>query len=167
MIGFTYNDGGRKAAGFKRRGEDCSVRAIAIALELPYAQVYADLHEAMKAWAATSRCYAALEARDLLAAGTLKDLSPSHAGVVHYVSTPYIEAHGWEWVPTITIGSRSRVRLRAADLPGGRLIVKLSNHLCAVIDGTVHDTIDPRQEDWVVRPGYTRCVYGYFQKAKD
>lgn len=37
---FQYNDGGRKAAGYKRNTTDCGTRAIAIALELPYQEVY-------------------------------------------------------------------------------------------------------------------------------
>jgi hypothetical protein len=36
MTKFRYDDGGRKAAGFKGRAGDCVTRAIAIAAQLPY-----------------------------------------------------------------------------------------------------------------------------------
>ena len=37
---FVYNDGGRAAAGYKGRVGDCVVRAIAIATQKPYQDVY-------------------------------------------------------------------------------------------------------------------------------
>jgi hypothetical protein len=37
---FVYNDGGRKAAGFKGTTGDCVTRAIAIATDRPYIEVY-------------------------------------------------------------------------------------------------------------------------------
>ncbi|WP_231970582.1 hypothetical protein [Polynucleobacter necessarius] len=46
-LGFEFNDGGREAAGFKGGAGDCVVRAIAIAAELPYMEVYEDLRPAM------------------------------------------------------------------------------------------------------------------------
>jgi hypothetical protein len=46
--------------------------------------------------------------------------------------------------------------LKADELPAGRLIVSVSKHLVAVIDGVAHDTHDPSR-------GGTRCVYGYYR----
>jgi hypothetical protein len=75
------------------------------------------------------------------------------------------------------IGQGCKVHLVAHELPRGRIICNVSRHLCAVIDGVIHDTHDPNdrshQEQWVqVRngvevPAYTgpRCVYGYWSKA--
>jgi hypothetical protein len=37
---FVYNDGGRAAAGYKGRAGDCVVRAIAIATQKPYQEIY-------------------------------------------------------------------------------------------------------------------------------
>jgi hypothetical protein len=37
---FIYNDGGRVATGYKGRASDCVVRAIAIATQKPYQEVY-------------------------------------------------------------------------------------------------------------------------------
>ena len=39
-VDFVYNDGGRAAAGYKGRAGDCAVRAIAIATQKPYQEVY-------------------------------------------------------------------------------------------------------------------------------
>jgi hypothetical protein len=49
------------------------------------------------------------------------------------------------------------MHLRVGEVPEGRLIVRLSHHLTAVLDGVIRDTHDPS------RAG-TRCVYGYFSK---
>ena len=40
MVAFQHDDGGRKAAGYKGSAGDCVTRAIAIAAELPYREVY-------------------------------------------------------------------------------------------------------------------------------
>jgi hypothetical protein len=69
----------------------------------------------------------------------------------------YLTRLGWVWTATMTIGSGCKVHLSAEELPTGRLIVKVSNRLVAVIDGTVHDTNDPSRES-------KRCVYGYWKK---
>jgi hypothetical protein len=67
----------------------------------------------------------------------------------------YLVDHGWTWTPTMKIGQGCTVHLRAEELPSGRLIVRVSRHMCAVIDGVIHDTHDPSREG-------TRCVYGYW-----
>jgi hypothetical protein len=63
---------------------------------------------------------------------------------------------GWVWTPTMQIGSGCTVHLRADELPPGRLVVSVSKHLTAVIDGVIHDTHDCSRRG-------TRCVYGYWQ----
>lgn len=64
---------------------------------------------------------------------------------------------GWKWVPTMQIGQGCKVHLDPNELPSGRLIVSVSKHLTAVLDGVIHDTYDPSRDG-------SRCVYGYFQK---
>ena len=51
------------------------------------------------------------------------------------------------------------VHLRREELPRGRLVVRLSRHLTAVIDGVIHDIYNPDRRG-------TRCVYGYFKPAQ-
>jgi len=65
---------------------------------------------------------------------------------------------GWLWTPTMSIGSGTRVHLRADELPAGRLIARCSKHYVAVIDGVIYDTADPSR-------GGTRAVYGYWTVA--
>jgi hypothetical protein len=69
----------------------------------------------------------------------------------------YILGHGFEWVPTMKVGSGCQVHLRPDELPTGTLIVKVSKHLTAVVDGVIEDTHDPSR-------GGNRCVYGYYRK---
>jgi hypothetical protein len=57
----------------------------------------------------------------------------------------------------MSIGSGCKVHLCTEELPKGRLIVSVSRHLIAVIDGVFHDTHDCSR-------GGTRCVYGYWRR---
>ena len=54
------------------------------------------------------------------------------------------------------IGAGCKVHLRADELPRGQLLVSLSRHSAAVIDGVLHDTHDCSRDGM-------RCVYGYWQ----
>lgn len=135
---FRENDGGRAAAGFRGQAGDCVTRAIAIALDLPYRQVYDELAERM------AESGEARSARN---------------GIPRPIYERYLAEHGWEWVPTMKIGSGCTTHLRRGELPDDmRLIVRLSKHICAVVDGVIQDTNDPSR-------GGTRCVYGYFRPA--
>ncbi|MBU3577326.1 hypothetical protein [Polynucleobacter sp. UK-Kesae-W10] len=148
---FQHNDGGRSAAGFKGGAGDCVVRSIAIAANLPYFQVYEDLRDANARYA---------QERDNKLSRLLNQRGSSprngnHRNVFH----DYILAQGFEWVPTMKVGAGCQVHLRPDELPNGTLIVKVSKHLTAVIDGVMHDTHDPSR-------GGSRCVYGYYIKSR-
>lgn len=137
---FNFNDGGRAAAGFRGRAGDCVVRAITIATGKPYREVY----DVLNALAVTERT-----------GKRKKRKSNSRSGVYPQTYSRYLRSLGWRWIPTMSIGSGCTVHLQASELPQGALIVRLSRHLTAVIDGELHDTHD------CSRAG-TRCVYGYF-----
>jgi hypothetical protein len=79
-------------------------------------------------------------------------------GVPRRVYDAYLKERGWRWIPTMSIGSGTTVHLRADELPPGRLIVRLSRHVAAVIDGVLHDNHECSRDG-------TRCVYGYFEEA--
>ena len=146
---FKPNDGGRDAAGFKGGAGDCVVRSIAIAANLPYMQVYDDLRDA-------NARYASERDNKLSRHLAQRGSSPrngNHRNVFH----DYILSHGFEWVPTMKVGAGCQVHLRPEELPAGTLIVKVSKHLTAVIDGVIHDTHNPSR-------GGNRCVYGYYIK---
>lgn len=139
---FTINDGGRAAAGFRGKAGDCGVRAVAIATGHDYAEVY--------------------KAVDLLIAdgvGARKGRKPSaRTGVFPETVGAYLTQHGFKWVPTMGIGTGCKVHANGDELPKGRLVLRVSKHYVAMIDGVVHDTHD------CTRDG-TRCVYGYWVKA--
>jgi hypothetical protein len=159
---FIYNDGGRAAAGFKGSAGDCVVRAVAIAAELPYQQVY-----------------------DALAEGTAQECRTKHSGKLSGRRTASSGIHtgrkwfkdfmaslGWVWTPTMQIGSGCKVHLTDGELPMGRLIVSVSKHITTVIDGVIHDTYDPQREGEIIfasdgtrTQGGGRCVYGYWRQA--
>lgn len=142
MMRWTYNDGGRAAVGFKGTTRDCVTRAIAIATRRPYLDVYAGLNLAAE--------------RERPRRG--RQRSSARTGIHKQTTRRYIEdVIGWQWVPTMQVGSGCTVHLRADELPAGRLIVSVSRHLVAVIDGVIHDTADPSRRG-------TRCVYGYWRQ---
>lgn len=138
---FVINDGGRAAAGFRGQTGDCVCRAIAIATELPYAEIYAALNTAAEHERPRGR-----------------KRSSARTGIQIPTIRRYLTALGWRWIPTMQIGSGCKVHLRADELPSGRLIVSVSKHVVAMIDGVVHDTHDPTRDG-------TRCVYGYYVKG--
>jgi hypothetical protein len=147
---YVYNDGGRAEAGFKGTTGDCVTRTIAIAAELPYKQVYDDLSARTKADPKSRR-------RRTKANPYGAKMVSAIYGVNKRVYKPYLDELGWKWTPTMQIGSGCQVHLTPEELPSGRIIVRLSRHLCAVVDGIVHDTHDPSRDG-------TRCVYGYWSK---
>lgn len=149
--GWVPDDGGRTAAGFTGTTGDCVTRAIAIAIGLPYRQVYDELHAQALS---DPRHRARLQRRY---GHTARRHASPLAGVPRQVYDPYLKRLGWVWTPTMKVGQGCTVHLRADELPAGRLIVRVSKHLCAVIDGVIHDTHDPS------RAG-TRCVYGYWSR---
>jgi len=161
---FVYNDGGREAAGFKGKTGDCVVRAVAIAADLPYAEVYTALADANARTRSRAKGFGKRSARN----------GVSVRGVAF---KRYMQSIGWQWTPTMLIGSGCKIHLVENELPKGRLIVSLSRHYTAVIDGVIHDTFNPQRGSTVwykTGPGITatevdhispdRCVYGYWHQ---
>jgi len=146
-----YNDGGRQEAGYRGDTGDCVTRAIAIALELDYKEVYSDLFQRQKDYKATRRTKLSRYMN------RRSSISPRN-GIWKEIYRPYLEEKGWKFVPTMGFGTGTKVHLKADELPGGRIICRLSKHLVAVIDGVINDTYDCSRDE-------TRCVYGYFVKA--
>jgi hypothetical protein len=139
---WKYDDGGRQAAGFKGDAGDCGVRAIAIATGCNYQQVYEEINEICKLRKPRKR---------------ERGKSSSRTGLHIPVMKQYMKTLGWIWTPTMFIGSGCRVHLRADELPSGRLVLNLSKHYAAFLDGVLHDTHDCSRDG-------TRCVYGYWKK---
>lgn len=121
---------------------NCVARSIAIAADLPYEQVCADIKAQAKIVKA--------------ATGRKVEANPNN-GVERAVYEPYLKSLGFRWVPTMRVGQGCTTHLTDGEIPNGRIIARLSKHLCAVIDGVINDTFDPQRDG-------TRCVYGYFMK---
>jgi hypothetical protein len=134
---WRFDDGGRAEAGFKGVASDCAARAIAIATGRAYIEVYNDLakRNADEGGAQTAR-----------------------EGISMKVMRAYMAENGWTWHPMMKIGQGCKVHLHPSELPGGKIIVRLSRHYAAVIDGVTHDNHDSTREG-------TRCVYGYWMPA--
>lgn len=115
---YQYNDGGRKAAGFKGVAGDCGARAMAIALGLDYKAVYKELAQAN---ADNGR---AKSARNGIYKDTYSDV---------------LKRYGWAWhkAPQF-VGRKARCR----DMPEGVVIAKQARHFVAVLDGVAHDIWD-------------------------
>lgn len=129
-LNYVYDDGGRSKYFAAKTVGDCVTRAIAIATGRDYKEVYD-------------------EARQFLGY-TPRD------GVKHNDTAKLMTHLGFEWHPTMTIGSGCTTHLRAGEIPMDQpIICNCSHHLVAVINGTVKDTYDSTREG-------TRCVYGYW-----
>jgi hypothetical protein len=137
---FVFCDGGRAAAGYRGKTGDCTCRAIAIATGRDYQTVCSEINLLAQTERLTKR---------------RAKRSRACTGVHKPTTRRYLLSLGWRWVPTMFIGQGCKVHLRTGELPNGTLIVAVSHHLVAVLDGTIYDTHDCSR-------GGTRCVYGYF-----
>jgi hypothetical protein len=153
---FKFDDGGRAAAGYQGKAGDCVTRAIAIATDKPYQEVYDAMWDGLRSHAAKHRDRAA---RRISRGKGLRGTTPRN-GVTKKVWRPYLESLGWKWTPTMQIGSGCKVHLKASEIPRrGKFIVQVSRHLLAVVNGVIHDTYDDQR-------GGTRCVYGYWSRPE-
>ena len=125
---FKYNNGG---STFKER-KDCVIRAIAIATNQDYNKILNEFKLLMD--------------------------KPPYKGVPKKIAKKYLTDTGWQWKPTMSIGTGCKVHLKEDELPKGIIICALSKHLTTIIDGVINDTFDPSRNG-------TRCVYGYWFRS--
>lgn len=172
---FVYDDGGRGESGRRGSAGDCVCRSIAIASGRSYSEIYASLAGGSGSERATR--------------GKAKGRTARNG--IHTTRKwfkDFMRALGFEWTPCMKIGSGCKVHLSAGELPMGNLVVAVSGHYTAVIDGVIHDVYDPQRDMAVFRqfPGWRdaqlkpgeernhngiftrsrRCVYGYWALAK-
>jgi hypothetical protein len=140
----VIDDGGREAAGFKGEAGDCVARAITIAAGRPYREVHEAIANGTGGQRATKR------------SGKRPRSARNGVNTGRKWFKDYMTRLGFVWTPTMAIGSGCKVHLRADELPPGRLVVMVSKHSTAVIDGVLHDTHDCSRDG-------TRCVYGYWE----
>jgi hypothetical protein len=135
---FCYDDGGRAAAGYRGRARDCAARAIAIATGRPYEEIYR-----------------ALASEAVLDDGPGPRRNHPRTGLRKATVQRFLRRLGWRWIESSPAPHRRHRALHFAELPAGRLIVALSTHVCAVIDGVIYDTYDCSR-------GGRRRPYGYW-----
>ena len=134
------DDGGREAAGYKGNTGDCLCRAVAIVTQRNYKAVYGHIN---------SICVHERKTK------SRRSKSSARTGVYTATVKRIMRELGFSWVPTMQIGSGCTTHLRSDELPQGWIIVRLSKHYAAVIDGILHDTYDCQRDG-------SRCVYGYW-----
>jgi len=155
---FVFDDGGRATAGFKGATGDCVVRAVAIATKQPYQKVYDALSEGCRTQRMGKR-------------KTRKQSARAGVNVRRKWFKDYMRSIGWQWTPTMQIGSGCKVHLTDGELPIDRLIVALSGHYTAVIDRVIHDIYNPCRRTYEYNAfgeligKDTRCVYGYWSPS--
>lgn len=135
MTKIKITDGGRAQAGFKGQANDCVTRAVAVITERPYREVYRELARYEQA---------------------VSGVRSARNGISKKAYRKYLTDQGFTWTPTMRIGQGTTVHLTKNELPLGKIIVLVSRHLVAVIDGIIHDTHDSTR-------GGTRAVYGYWK----
>lgn len=133
LMEYIYNDGGRSKY-FKGKAEDCVCRAISIASNRDYKEVYDSLKKAL---------------------GTPRN------GVFtkNKAFKDWMVANGFVWVPCSGIGVKTSVHFIEGELPKGRLVCSVAKHYVAVVDDKVYDTWDSRYNSF----NEVRRIYGYWE----
>lgn len=130
---YTYDDGGREAAGFPDRGaNDCVARAIAVVTGEPYGAIYERLAAGNRATPRQARGHGR----------TFGAHTASHGIPTGTLWFKLLMAElGFEWMSTVLPGHGPKLKLVMDELPLGRLIAQTGSHYAAVIDNTLHDTM--------------------------
>lgn len=142
QLSFQYNDGGRHEAGFKGSAGDCVVRAISIAFQKNYLEVYEFVNR-MSANERTGK--------------RKRGKSSARSGVYRNTIKKIMDHMGAKWTPIMGIGTGCTAHMKPYEVPmHGRYILSVSKHLVALIDGVIHDTHNCSRDG-------KRCVYGYWK----
>lgn len=141
MIEWKQTDGGRSTDTKRRKhNNDCMVRALSTATELPYEQVYDELVE-----------------EGVFAPGRGGFLD-RFIGQLKWADKNY---HGFEFVwksfPAKKGQSRMNPHSFADEFPKGRFILRMGRHYAAMIDGVMNDLVFATD---------MRCVYGAWEVMK-
>ena len=122
MLRYVHDDGGRAASGRKGKTEDCVIRAIAIAADADYREVYALVASETKS----------LEGRWRVAKGVPKKVGEKV--LAHY---------GFEKSSEDRNRTYSDVALRHEAA-----VVSTTRHWCAIKGGALRDVCDDRTYAW-------------------
>ena len=126
---WNYNDGGRSKYFRAASNRDCVIRAVAIAAQADYKEVY----------------------------DTCKKISGKTPadGVTKKDVKKLLARYNGQWVPTMGIGTGCKTHLKDGELPAkGRIVCQCSGHLTAVTDGVIQDTFNPDRNETRCVYGY-------------
>jgi len=123
---YKYNEGGR-GEHYKGLSGDCVTRAITIATEQRYDDVYNALFDIARNWKGNSK----------LAKRIRTNASPRD-GCFKEVGSKYLKDLSIDEV-------RKKLKINDQIFNEGRYVVKVRRHWIAIIDGVVHDTWDSRK----------------------
>jgi len=148
---FVFDDGGKLDAEFYGESGDCTVRAFAIATELPYREVW-KFFRRISRWRTTKD-----------EAPRSKWRSRERMPIIEKV----LMANGWErcYVPLdfrdtqeddkpFTLRELLDPHISDCEFPRGRVLVVQPKHVVAVVDGVIHDTFD--SSDGIVKDVWKR-----------
>lgn len=136
---FVWDDGGRLRYGYPPFANDCAARAVAIATQLPYQQVYDYINH-----------LARVERVRLFGAR-----SSAENGVrLETMQRLLVWEMGWVW-------HHNSTGMALNQLPPGRLVVRIGRHYTALIDGVIRDVFNPTLKKWRVVVGYWRYELTY------
>ena len=124
MVDFIYDDGGRKAAGFKGEARDCVTRATAILTGRNYREVYKMMARAEQ------KVTGKRSARN----GISKKASPKVFAELGIVK--------------VKLPKGAKPTYSEAHILYGDCIVSSTRHLAAVTKGYLRDTFDGRTYEW-------------------
>ena len=139
---WRYDDGGRAQAGYRGSAGDCICRAIAIACERPYAEIYETLNALCRPHWKSPR----------------SQTPSARFGMPREIYEPLLLDFGWRYH---TLARRELFTDKHVPLHG-RSIVPLPNqsfpvHICAVVHGVIRDTYDCSFKG-------TRWINGYYRR---
>jgi hypothetical protein len=115
---YQFNDGGRALAGFKGHTGDCSVRALAIALDMDYKMAYKLIASANQ--------------------NSGRARSARH-GIPKELYSDVLKELGWIWMSAPKFEGR---KARCSDMYPGTVIARQAGHYVAVINGVPQDIWD-------------------------
>lgn len=146
-----FSDGGRKAAGYKGRVNDCVIRAIAIATESDYKFIYKSIHDLQKNFP-----YSLEHHPDLFT--KIKERSPRF-GVRQAVWRPFAESMGFKCYPILKTKSDPPITINTnnGQIPTNKnVLLQFDEHIAAFVDGVLHDNtgdkyLDEPIEDFLVK----------------
>lgn len=115
---YIENDGGRKAAGFKAKSNDCAIRSLSIAANIEY-------KEAM------------MLIKEFSAKGKKGNKAIAN-GVYREDFDAALRSIGWQWHQAPKFEGR---KARYSDIDG-IAILRMAKHFAAVVNGELHDTWD-------------------------